>query len=377
MKILIIPDSFKGSLTTFEAARAMAEGVRRAVPAAEVQTFPMADGGEGTMAVIVAACGGTVRSCKVAGVDRKPISAEYGLVEIEEVPTAVIEIAQAVGITKLSGSSPPVEHRTTKGIGELMLAAIDAGCRNVLVGLGGSSTNDAGVGLLSALGIKFLDDVGKVLEPWPAGLERVARLDASSFDRRIAELKITILSDVQNVLTGERGATAVFGPQKGVRAEQVESMDLLLGRIGSLGDEWVGRPVSLLPGSGAAGGLGWALQLIGGELRSGAEIVCQLNGFDDAVKTADWVITGEGRSDQQTLDGKAPCVIARKAQAVMVPVTLVSGVIDPAALPALTEIFGKGCYFATPPDMPFAAAIQSAAKLLESKAELIALERVR
>ncbi|MEQ1903528.1 MAG: glycerate kinase [Pirellulaceae bacterium] len=373
MKVLIAPDSFKGSLTTFEAAHAMADGVQRALPTAEIKTFPMADGGEGTLAVIVAVCGGTVKSCKVAGVDGKPIAAEFGLVEIGGVTTAVIEIAQVVGITKLSDQSPPVERRTTLGIGELILAAVDAGCRNVLVGLGGSSTNDAGVGLLSALGIRFLDAAGNELDPCPTGLGRAARIDATSYDRRIGELKITILSDVQNVLAGERGATAVFGPQKGVRAEQVEPMDSLLRRIGRLGDEWVGRPVSQLPGSGAAGGLGWALQLIGGEFRSGAEMICELNGFDQAVKTADWVITGEGRSDQQTLDGKAPSVIARKARDADVPVTLLSGSLDSAAIPALSELFTGGCWSATPPTMNLKLAMESAAELLKLQAQKIAL----
>ncbi len=373
MKVLIAPDSFKGSLTTFEAARTIAEGVQRVLPAAEIKTFPMADGGEGTMAVIVAACGGITRSCRVAGVDGKAIATEFGLLEIAGVTTAVIEIAQVVGITKLNDQSPPVECRTTLGIGELILSALNAGCRNILVGLGGSSTNDAGVGLLSAFGINFLDDAGNVLDPWPAGLERAARIDATSFDRRISELKITILSDVRNGLTGERGATAVFGPQKGVRAEQVESMDSLLRRIGRLGDGWVDRPVSQLPGSGAAGGLGWALQLLGGELRSGAEVICELNGFDQAVKTADWVITGEGRSDQQTLDGKAPSVVACKASDAGVPVTLLSGSLDHAALPALSELFTGGCWSATPPNMNLKLAMESAAELLKRQAQKIAV----
>jgi glycerate kinase len=365
--VVIAPNSFKGSVSATAAAAAIAAGVRRVWPQAELRLCPMADGGEGTLDAVLSA-GGERRTARVIGAAGAPVDAAYGLIANE---TAIIESAQVVGLTDASATVRPVEARSTRGLGELIRVLLDARVRRFVVGLGGSSTNDGGAGLLAALGLALFDANGQIVEPTPAGLEALSRVDASALDARLAEARITILSDVDNPLCGERGATAIFGPQKGVRPEAVPVIDARLARFATLAEAAVGRRTKELPGAGAAGGLGFALLLAGGELRSGAEVVADLLRLDAALDEADWLITGEGHTDRQTLLGKTPLVAARRAAAKGVPATLLSGGIDRVALPELSGHFA-GCHSIVFGPTTLEACITDAAGLLADCAEQLA-----
>ena len=367
--VVIAPDSFKGSIPAEAAATAIATGLRRVWPDADLRLRPMADGGEGTLDAVLSR-GGTRRTARVAGASGAPLDAGFGLIDNDG--TAVIEIAQVVGLTDAAVAAVPVERRSTRGLGELVRLLLDAGVRNYLVGLGGSSTNDGGAGLLAALGLKLADAKGRDVDPTPAGLAALAEVDASVLDSRLAHAHITIMSDVDNPLCGERGATAIFGAQKGVRAEAAAELDARLARFAALTERAVGRSAKDRPGAGAAGGLGFALQLLGGQLRSGAEVIADLLGLDAALEGADWLITGEGRSDRQTLLGKAPFIAARRAAAKGVPATLVSGVVDRDALPELGRVFA-GCHSLTFGPATLEDCLANAAQLLAGRAEQLAL----
>ena len=367
--VVIAPDSFKGSIPAEAAATAIATGLRRVWPDADLRLRPMADGGEGTLDAVLSR-GGTRRTARVAGASGAPLDAGFGLIDNDA--TAVIEIAQVVGLTDAAVAAVPVERRSTRGLGELVRLLLDAGVRNYLVGLGGSSTNDGGAGLLAALGLKLADAKGRDVDPTPAGLAALAEVDASVLDSRLAHAHITIMSDVDNPLCGERGATAIFGAQKGVRAEAAAELDARLARFAALTERAVGRSAKDRPGAGAAGGLGFALQLLGGQLRSGAEVIADLLGLDAALEGADWLITGEGRSDRQTLLGKAPFIAARRAAAKGVPATLVSGVVDRDALPELGRVFA-GCHSLTFGPATLEDCLANAAQLLAGRAEQLAL----
>ena len=245
----------------------------------------------------------------------------------------------------------------------MMLALLDRGVRRFMIGLGGSSTNDGGAGLLAALGLLLRDERGDAIASTPRGLASLAAVDALLLDQRIAHSAITIMSDVDNPLCGPRGATAVFGPQKGVTPTRVASLDADLGRYAALVELALGRAVRDRPGAGAAGGLGFALQALGGEVRSGAEVVADLLELDATLTGADWLITGEGRSDAQTLSGKAPLVAARRARALGVPASLISGGIDRAALPELARHFA-GCFSITFGPVTLVECVSDAAAML-------------
>ena len=367
--VVIAPDSFKGSIPAEAAATAIATGLRRVWPDADLRLRPMADGGEGTLDAVLSR-GGTRRTARVAGASGAPLDAGFGLIDNDA--TAVIEIAQVVGLTDAAVAAVPVERRSTRGLGELVRLLLDAGVRNYLVGLGGSSTNDGGAGLLAALGLKLADAKGRDVDPTPAGLAALAEVDASVLDSRLAHAHITIMSDVDNPLCGERGATAIFGAQKGVRAEAAAELDARLARFAALTERAVGRSAKDRPGAGAAGGLGFALQLLGGRLRSGAEVIADLLGLDTALEGADWLITGEGRSDRQTLLGKAPFIAARRAAAKGVPATLVSGAVDRDALPELGRVFA-GCHSLAFGPATLEDCLANAAQLLADRAEQLAL----
>ena len=338
--VVIAPDSFKGSVSASAAATAIAQGLARVWPDAEMRLCPMADGGEGTLDAILSH-GGQRRAARGSGASGIRIDTAYCWIEASA--TAVIEAAQVVGLTDPAGTAVGVERRNTKGVGELIRAALDAGARRFMIGLGGSSTNDGGAGMLVALGLALTDAAGRRVDPTPEGFAALAAIDAGSLDPRLADARITIMSDVNNPLTGERGATAIFGPQKGVRRERIADLDARLAHFARLAERAIGRNARDLPGAGAAGGLGFALQLVGGEMRSGAEVVADLVGLDAALNGADWLITGEGRTDLQTLLGKTPFVAARRAAAKGVPATLISGGIERAALPQLAGHFA-GCF---------------------------------
>lgn len=330
-RVLLAIDSFKGSVSSAQAESAVAEGVRRVWPDAEVGTLPLADGGEGTLDA-VAACGGEIVTCEVAGPLHEHVSARM-LLDTER-ESAVIEMAEAAGI----GYSPCTESAalaaTTYGVGELMLRAVRAGTKTLYIGLGGSATNDGGAGMLQALGARLVDDRGCDIAPGLAGLEQVAGVDLVPAVRALDGVRIVVLSDVENPLVGRRGALAVFGGQKGLPTDDAEALckyDSWMVGYGRLLDAAIAeaRTQGLLcvpegartfgsvlgvPGAGAAGGLGAALLALGAELRSGVETVLDLVGFDERVRDADLVITGEGNMDEQSAAGKAPVGVARRAK---------------------------------------------------------------
>jgi glycerate kinase len=366
--VVIAPDSFKGSVSAAAAAAAIAEGLRRVWPDADLRQCPMADGGEGTLDAILSH-GGRRLTERVGGASGQPLDAAYGM--IDDPAVAVLEAAQIVGLTDPAVAKVNVGQRTTRGLGELIHHRLDAGVRRFLIGLGGSSTNDGGAGLLAALGMKLADAAGKTIAATPDGLATLATVDASALDPRLGEAHITVMSDVNNPLTGERGATAIFGPQKGVPRERIAEYDRRIAHFAALAERALGRSAMDKPGAGAAGGLGFALQLIGGEMRSGAEVVADLIGLDKALTGADWAITGEGRSDAQTALGKTPLFVARRAATLGVPATLISGSADRTALPELGRHFA-GCFSLPFGPASLAQCVADAARLLADRAEQVA-----
>ncbi|MFM0172207.1 glycerate kinase [Paraburkholderia sediminicola] len=362
--VVIAPDSFKGSLSAEQVAQAIAAGIKRARPAAEVRICPMADGGEGTLDAMLTS-GGERRTLSVRGAAGPVRDALTGLLADG---SAIIETAEVVGITDPVGMGVPVEARSTRGMGEAIRALMDAGVRRFFVALGGSSTNDGGAGLLAGLGLKLFDTQDNELDATPEQLARLARVDVSQLDARLADTQFVGMSDVDNPLTGDHGATAVFGPQKGVKPDQVAAIDAALARFADLLEPALGRTARELPGAGAAGGLGFALHMLGAQFEPGAETVARQIGLDAALEGADWLITGEGRSDVQTLHGKAPFIACRHAQAAGVPATLLSGGVDSAALPRLAEYF-SGCFSPAPGPITLEVAIRDAARLLADEAE--------
>ena len=366
--VVLAPDSFKGSLSAAAAAAALAEGLRRVWPDADLRLCPMADGGEGTLDAVLSR-GGRRSTDRVSDVSGQPLTVAYG--SIGEPATAVLEVAQVVGLTDPAVATIDVEHRTTLGVGELMRHRLDAGVRRFMIGLGGSSTNDGGAGLLAALGLSLTDARGQAIAPTPAGLAALAAVDASGLDPRLAEAEIIVMSDVNNPLTGDRGATAIFGPQKGASRERIAEIDRRIANFASLAERALNRRAQDEPGAGAAGGLGFALQLIGGKMRSGAEVVADLVGLDAALDGAGWAITGEGRSDAQTALGKTPLIVALRAAAQQIPVSLISGSIDRSALPALGRYFA-GCFSLPSGPANLEQCLAQAAELLADRAEQVA-----
>ena len=362
--VVIAPDSFKGSLGAEQVAQAIASGVARARPDVIVRICPMADGGEGTLDAMLTG-GGERRVLSVRGAAGPMREAATGLTGDG---SAIVETAEIVGITDPVGMGVPVEARSSRGMGEAIRALLDLGVRRFFVALGGSSTNDGGAGLLAGLGMKLFDAQGEELEPTPEQLARLARIDVSQLDARLADTTFVGMSDVDNPLTGEHGATAIFGPQKGVKPEQITSVDAALARFADLLEPALQRTARNLPGAGAAGGLGFALHMLGAQFEPGAETVARQIGLDVALEGADWLITGEGRSDVQTLHGKAPFIACAHARALGVPATLLSGAVDSSALPRLAEHF-RGCFSPAPGPITLEVAIRDAAQLLANEAE--------
>lgn len=366
MSILIAPDSFKGTLAALPVAQAIAAGILLALPQAQIQLLPLADGGEGTLDAVLYAVPGERRSALVSDALGAPIHAAYGVIG-SGLEVAVLEAAQAVGLGQAGASD--VALRSTRGVGELLRHCLDGGLRHFLIGLGGSSTNDGGAGLLAALGVRFCDARGAALAPHPQGLAALHHIDWSGLDPRLAICNITLLTDVDNPLCGIDGATAVFGPQKGVT--DVALFDARLQRLAQLGDAWIGRALSQQPGAGAAGGLGYALLLCGARQRSGAEALCELMQLDAALAKADWVITGEGQSDAQTLRGKLPWVVAQHARRAQVPAVLLSGMIEASSRGALEQVF-TACYSLVGDGVTQVQAMQDTGRCLTEWARQIA-----
>ncbi|MHB1009490.1 MAG: glycerate kinase [Propionibacteriaceae bacterium] len=323
MIVVCAPDSYKESMTAPEAAQAMAEGVRDVVPDAVVIQLPMSDGGEGFAAAIAAATGAAWVPVTVP--DALGRDVEAGYVWSPGSRRAVVEMATAAGLESIAPGERDVRRSSTVGVGRLVHAALEAGARHVVVGLGGSATNDAGAGLLVELGVRFTDEDGADLVPVPAELERCASIDASRLDPRLRDCLVEAACDVSNPLLGPRGASAVYGPQKGATPDDVAYLDEVLARLVSLAPP-AAKLAAALPGAGAAGGLGWALLgFLGARMRPGVELVAETVGLDAAVAGADLVLTGEGSVDAQTLQGKTPAGVAAVAARHNVPVVVLGG----------------------------------------------------
>ncbi len=324
MKVVIAPQSFKGSISALDAARAIEEGVLRVVPDAGTVLVPVADGGDGTLEALVEATGGEVRSTTVTGPIGKPVVAEWGA--LGDGQTAVIEMARTSGLAMLSLAERDPLRATTYGLGEVLREALDAGFRSFIVGIGGSATNDGGAGMAQALGVRLLDETGNDLPPGGAALADLRRIDVSGLDDRVMEARFSVACDVSNPLTGPEGASAVYGPQKGATPDLVEQLDAALKNFAKVVERDTGTSIDAVRGSGAAGGLGGGMMaFLGGSLRAGVDIVLDHVGLDGKLEGADLVITGEGRIDFQTVYNKAPIGVARRAKRRGIPVLAVCG----------------------------------------------------
>ncbi|MCC7228483.1 MAG: glycerate kinase [Burkholderiaceae bacterium] len=323
MKIVVAPDSFKESLSAPEVAAAMARGITLAAPHARIHCVPMADGGEGTVQAVLAGTQGERRTAVAQNALGEPIDADWALLGDG---TAVIEMATAGGLEQIPRAKRDPLRASSAGVGQLISAALDAGARRIVLGLGGSATNDGGAGMLQALGMAFLDSDSRPLEPGGAALARLARIDAQGLDPRLRAVQFTIASDVDNPLCGAQGASAIFGPQKGANPEQVRQLDAALSRLADVFAQTLGRDDRNAPGSGAAGGLGFAARSwLGAGFRPGVEVVAEIGQLAEVVKGASLVFTGEGRMDSQTLRGKTPMGVARIAREAGVPVVAIAG----------------------------------------------------
>ncbi len=324
MKIVVAPDKFKGSMTAREAGDAMRVGLGRVWPDAQIDVVPIADGGDGSAQAIIDAAGGRRVEREVKGPDGRPVKAWYGL--LSGGTTAVVELALASGLALLpAGSNDPLTA-TTYGTGELVGAAIDAGARRVILAIGGSATNDAGAGALTALGAHFLDAAGRPLPPGGAALSRLARIDDGDLRRRLAGIRIEIACDVDNPLVGPNGASAIYGPQKGATPVDVHALDAALTRFADVARATTGADVRDVPGAGAAGGIaGGFLALAGARLVPGASLVLDAIDFDRRLAGAFLLVTGEGRMDRQTAAGKAPFAAAQAAGRAGIPAIAVAG----------------------------------------------------
>lgn len=376
MRIVIAPDSFKGSLTSHEVAQAMERGVKRVLPQCTTVLLPLSDGGEGLVDSLVVASGGKLLDYEVQGPLGRPVNAQMGL--LGDGKTAVIEMAQASGLTliKLEERNPLVT--STFGTGQLIKAALDLGCTKLIIGIGGSATNDGGMGMAQALGFQFLDGEGQPLGAGGAELARLAKIDLSNVDPRLKDVQIEVACDVDNPLTGPQGAAHIYGPQKGATPEMVEFLDQALANYDLVLQRDLGKDVGLTPGAGAAGGLGTGLMaLLGGKLVSGIELVLRVLRFTEKTKGAELVLTGEGKFDAQSAYGKVPVGVGRQCLKLGVPVVVVAGTVLPDAERLHQE--GITAYFSIQNrPMSLEEAMENGAELVENQvAEVVRLFAVR
>ena len=337
MRIAIAPDSFKGTLSAQEAAEQIDLGIKRALPGVETVLVPMADGGEGTVESVADALDGKLVDVDVHDPLGRPCKASLAI--SGDGKLAVLEMASASGLPLLAPDERNPLVTCTRGTGDLIKYAIDQGVTKILAGIGGSATNDAGTGMARVLGFRFLDATGKDLEPGGGSLGRLGRIDGSGKDPRLSEVIFEIACDVDNPLTGPKGASRVFGPQKGATAQMVEELDRNLANFAAIAKRDLGVDILEVPGAGAAGGLGGGfMAFCGGRLRSGVEMVTAAVGLEDKIKGFDLVITGEGRMDSQTAHGKTPAGVAAVARGLNIPVIAICG----SAGPGIQELRGIG-----------------------------------
>ena len=327
MKVIITPDSFKGSLTAIEVAEAIEEGVKSVFHDAETIKIPLADGGEGTVQCLVNATAGKILQQEVINPLGKKINASYGILGDQK--TAVIEMAEASGITLISPEERNPLITTTYGPGQLIKAALDQGCRKMIIGIGGSATNDAGAGMVQALGVRLLDKQAKEIGFGGAELLNIHHIDIVQMDSRIDKLEILVASDVKNSLCGPTGATRIYGPQKGATEKMMVILEKALAHFAELINETLHKDVKDIPGAGAAGGLGAGLiAFLGARLKPGIEVIIEAVKLEELVKNADLVITGEGKIDYQTIYGKVPVGVAKVAKKYHIPVMAVGAIIE-------------------------------------------------
>ncbi|WP_043650420.1 glycerate kinase [Chitinilyticum litopenaei] len=369
-KIIVAPDSFKETLSASVVATEIAAALRAQLPHCEVVELPVADGGEGTLDALLAATQGQRRIARVHDPLGRPINAEWGL--LGDGDTAIIEMASASGLALLAPHERNPLITSSAGTGELIRAALDAGARRFMLAIGGSASNDGGSGMLSALGLRFLDQADQVLPPGGAALARLARIDLAGLDTRLAECSFAVACDVDNPLTGSQGASAVFGPQKGATPAMVIALDAALAHYARIIHATRGLDVAQHPGAGAAGGVGAAaLAFLDGSLQPGIELVLDAIGFAEQLAGADLLITGEGRLDGQTLHGKAPIGVARRAHAAGLPVIAIAGSLGEGA-ERLRECGFRAVFACVPRPMTAAEALRDARERLRHTAEQVA-----
>ena len=369
MKVVIAMDSFKGSMTSLEAGEAAKAGILRAVPDAEVVVRPLADGGEGTMESLIYALHAAPQKETVTGPLGTPVTASYAVAAAAGAETAapantggtaVLDMASTSGLILVPEAQRDPMKTTTRGLGELILAAAKNGCRNFLIGIGGSATNDAGAGMLAALGVSLLDANGQPIPDGAQGLRTLARIDTAAIDPAIRECRFRIICDVTNPLCGKNGASYVYGPQKGATPEMCAELDALLSHFAEMTECAIAQespqlPLADTPGAGAAGGLGYAfLAYLNAELLPGIDVVLDVTRLEDYLKDADILLTGEGCIDAQTANGKAPAGAAALAKKHGLKVLAFAGLcqIDEDAAAKLHAAGIDAWYAITPPDMP-------------------------
>lgn len=325
LNIVIAPDSYKGSLTAKEVGRTILKALAVELEGARITVVPMADGGEGTMEALVFAMDGRTETVRVKGPLLQLVDTRYGILGDGE--TVVMEVANIAGLTMVEEEERNPLHTSSFGVGQVWLHALDRGYRRFIIGLGGSATNDGGMGMLQALGAVFRDRSGQAVIPVGASLGEIDHVHLEHLDPRLSECEILVATDVTNPLCGEQGSSRVFGPQKGATAEQIRQLDHGLAHFARLLEAQRGESLRDCPGAGAAGGLGFALMFLGAKMVPGAQLIAEAAGLEEKIRKADWVITGEGKTDHQTVYGKLPVTVAKLAQRHGAKPLLISGSI--------------------------------------------------
>ncbi|HUH60023.1 MAG TPA: glycerate kinase [Candidimonas sp.] len=365
MRVVVAPDSFKESLSAEKVAQAIADGVRDALPSATILCVPMADGGEGSLDAVLAASGGERRLGQVSNANGHVVEAGWGWLGDGN---AFIEMAAAAGLEQIPVQQRKPLEATSYGVGQLIQQALDAGARRIVLGLGGSACNDAGAGLLQALGVRLLDDAGRALPPGGAALQRLASISLDDMDARLPDVSFELAVDVDNPLCGPSGASAIFGPQKGATPAEVAALDQALAHFASVCAQHFGKDEQNTPGMGAAGGLGFAIKTcFTARLRPGVELIAELAGLVSALEGADLVFTGEGRMDAQTLSGKTPAGVARYASQRGIPVIAIAGSLG-EGYQALYNVGVTAAFSLAPGPIALEQACEHAAAYLRERA---------
>jgi len=367
MKVVLAPNAFKGSLTAVEAAEAMARGVTRACDSAAIVRVPVADGGDGLTEVLLDALQGEIRTVTVKGPRGDPVQASFCYVP--KLDLAAIEMATASGLALLPEGQRNPLLTTTYGTGQLIAAALDLGVSHIIIGIGGSATNDGGIGMAAALGMRFLDSNGQPVEPVGGALQAIQRIDTSGLNPRINKVRFEAICDVDNPLLGPKGAAYVYGPQKGATPEQIKELDAGLANLAAVIESDLGLDIRTLPGAGAAGGLGAGLRaFLNAELRRGVDLVLDLVGLEEKLDSADLVLTTEGQIDFQTAYGKAPAGVAIRARARGIPCIALAGSVG-GGLQELHAIGINAVFSLCPGPVSLEQAMQRGAEYLEAATE--------